>query len=145
LPDDVARKSSAVSLQKPRKGKQGVAVSFSIPRVADKLNAMGPGDAFVDTDLRLLAQECIDLDERNEAIARAEQQARIRRDRTAVTHEVVDQWRRRERLGRMQTTRKGQCSDGDFNRGPMAVWLARLWAAKLDYNVLDTPRGGGFM
>lgn len=34
---------------------------------------------------------------------------------------------------------QGQCSDGDFNRGPMAVWLARLWAAKLDYNVLDTP------
>ena len=34
---------------------------------------------------------------------------------------------------------QGQCSDGDFNRGPMAVWLARLWEAMLDYNLLDTP------
>ena len=41
----------------------------------DKLNAMGPGDAFVDTDLHLLAQECIDLDERNEAAIRAQEQA----------------------------------------------------------------------
>jgi hypothetical protein len=34
---------------------------------------------------------------------------------------------------------QGQCSDGDFNRGPMTVWLARLWAAMLDYNLLDMP------
>lgn len=34
---------------------------------------------------------------------------------------------------------QGQCSDGDFNRGPMAVWLARLWVARLDCNLLDTP------
>jgi len=34
---------------------------------------------------------------------------------------------------------QGQCSDGDFNRGPMAVWLARLWEAMLHYNMLDTP------
>ena len=36
---------------------------------------MGPGDAFVDTDLRLLAQECIDLDDKAEAAIRAEEQA----------------------------------------------------------------------
>jgi hypothetical protein len=34
---------------------------------------------------------------------------------------------------------QGQCSDGHFNRGPMAVWLARLWEQLVDYNLLDTP------
>ena len=34
---------------------------------------------------------------------------------------------------------QGQCSDENFSRGPMAVWLARLWTAMLGYNVLDTP------
>lgn len=34
---------------------------------------------------------------------------------------------------------QGQCSDGDFNRGPMTVWLVRLWEALLGYNLLDTP------
>lgn len=34
---------------------------------------------------------------------------------------------------------QGQCSDGDFNRGPMAVWLARLWESFLNYNLFDIP------
>jgi hypothetical protein len=34
---------------------------------------------------------------------------------------------------------QGQCADGDFNRGLMAVWLARLWEALVDFNLLDTP------
>ncbi|MFO0108115.1 MAG: hypothetical protein ACK52H_12740 [Burkholderiales bacterium] len=34
---------------------------------------------------------------------------------------------------------QGQCSDEAFNRGPMAVWLARLWESLLSYNLLDTP------
>ena len=34
---------------------------------------------------------------------------------------------------------QGQCCDGDFNRGPMAVWLARLWENLLDYTLLDIP------
>lgn len=34
---------------------------------------------------------------------------------------------------------QGECSDGDFNQGPMVVWLARLWEALWDYNLLDTP------
>lgn len=33
---------------------------------------------------------------------------------------------------------QGQCSDRDFSRGPMAVWLARLWQALVHYNLLDT-------
>ena len=47
----------------------------SLTRMADKLNAMGPGDAFVDTDLRLLAQECIDWDARDLAAMREQEQA----------------------------------------------------------------------
>lgn len=34
---------------------------------------------------------------------------------------------------------QGQCSDEYFNRGPMVVWLARLWEALLHYNLLDIP------
>lgn len=34
---------------------------------------------------------------------------------------------------------QGRCCDGDFNRGPMAVWLLRLWEALLHYNLLDVP------
>lgn len=34
---------------------------------------------------------------------------------------------------------QGQCCDGDFNRGPMAVWLARLWESLLNYNLMDIP------
>lgn len=34
---------------------------------------------------------------------------------------------------------QGQCTDGDFKRGPMAVWLARLWETLLNYNLFDTP------
>lgn len=34
---------------------------------------------------------------------------------------------------------QSQCFDGDFNRGPMVVWLARLWENLLSYNLLDTP------
>ena len=34
---------------------------------------------------------------------------------------------------------QGQCCDGDFNPGPMAVWLARLWESLLYYNLMDIP------
>lgn len=33
---------------------------------------------------------------------------------------------------------QGRCSDANFNRGPMAVWSARLWEQLLNYNLLDT-------
>lgn len=32
---------------------------------------------------------------------------------------------------------QGQCTGDDFNRGPMVVWLTRLWEALLNYNLLD--------
>ena len=74
LPDDVARKAVQFLYKTPQ-GETRCRSFFSIPRMAAKLDAMGPGDAFVDTDLRLLAQECIETDESYEAAVRAEEQA----------------------------------------------------------------------
>ena len=34
---------------------------------------------------------------------------------------------------------QGVCYDGDFSPGPMVVWLARLWGALLNYDLLATP------
>ena len=74
LPDDVA--SEAVQfLYKTPQGETRCRSFFSLPRMVAKLEAMGPGDVFVDTDLRLLAQECIEMDERHEAAVRAQEQA----------------------------------------------------------------------
>lgn len=46
---------------------------FSILRIGEKLNVMGPGEAFVDTNLNLLTQECVALDDQElaEEAARA--------------------------------------------------------------------------
>ena len=74
LPDDVAREAVQFLYKTPQ-GETKIRRFFSIPRMSAKLDAMGPGDAFVDTDLRLLAQECIDLDDEAEAAIRAEEQA----------------------------------------------------------------------
>lgn len=74
LPDDVAREAVQFLYKTPQ-GETRIRRFFSIPRMSAKLEAMGPGDVFVDTDLRLLAQECIEQDEIAEAIIRAEVQA----------------------------------------------------------------------
>lgn len=74
LPDDVA-KDAVQFLYKTPQGETRRRNFFSIPRMAAKLEAMGPGDVFVDTDLRLLAQECVDLDDRHEAAMRREEQS----------------------------------------------------------------------
>ena len=74
LPDDVARKAVQFLYKTPQ-GETRRRSFFSIPRMAAKLEAMGPGDAFVDTDLRLLAQECMESDEKHDAAMRAEEQA----------------------------------------------------------------------
>jgi len=72
LSDDVARKSVQMIYKTPV-GETRVRKFFDIPRMADKLTAMGPGDAFVDTDLGALTLECIDLDVREEAARQAEE------------------------------------------------------------------------
>ena len=74
LPDEVAR-TAVQFLYKTSKGETRIKPFFDIPRMSAKLDAMGPGDAFVDTDLRLLANECIEIDAQHEAKTRAEAQA----------------------------------------------------------------------
>jgi predicted ATPase len=74
LPDEVAR-TAVQFLYKTSKGETRIKPFFDIPRMSAKLDAMGPGDAFVDTDLRLLANECMEIDAQHEAKARAEAQA----------------------------------------------------------------------
>lgn len=72
LTDDVARQSVQMLYKTPM-GETRVRKFFDIPRIAKKLEAMGPGDAFVDTDLKVLTVECIAEDERLEIAARAQE------------------------------------------------------------------------
>lgn len=64
LQDEVARHS----VQFVYRGRDGGTRSrpfFSLPRIGEKLSYMGPGEAFVDTDLNALTDECIALDEQD--------------------------------------------------------------------------------
>lgn len=62
LGDDVARQAVQFIYKTPD-GESRIRHFFEVPRIGDKLRVMGPGDAFVDTDLSALTQECIALDE----------------------------------------------------------------------------------
>jgi predicted ATPase len=62
LEDDVARKS----VQFVYKNEQGATLIrpfFSIPHISKKLDFMGAGEAFIDTDLNELTKECLTLDD----------------------------------------------------------------------------------
>lgn len=61
LDDDLARQAVQFIYKTPE-GESRIRPFFDIPRIGEKLSVMGPGDAFVDTDLKLLTQECIELD-----------------------------------------------------------------------------------
>jgi predicted ATPase len=61
LDDDVAR-DSVQFVYKNDKGETKIRPFFSIPRIGAKLDYMGAGEAFVDTDLMALTQECVALD-----------------------------------------------------------------------------------
>lgn len=65
LPDDVARRAVLLAYKTPA-GETRIRRFFDVPRMAAKLQGMGPGDAFVDTDLKLLTQECMALDRQEE-------------------------------------------------------------------------------
>lgn len=65
LPDDVARRAVLLAYKTPA-GETRIRRFFDVPRMATKLQGMGPGDAFVDTDLKLLTQECMVLDRQEE-------------------------------------------------------------------------------
>ncbi|WP_242201013.1 MULTISPECIES: ATP-binding protein [unclassified Pseudomonas] len=57
LPDDVA-KLSVRFVYRSFDGDTQTIPLFTVPRMADKLRIMGPGEAFVDTSLTDLAKEC---------------------------------------------------------------------------------------
>jgi predicted ATPase len=61
MTDDIARESVKF-LYKSTHGETRIRPFFSVHRISEKLSSMGPGDAFVDTDLRQLARECMTLD-----------------------------------------------------------------------------------
>lgn len=61
LSDAMARQAVQFIYKTPQ-GETKVRRFFDIPRINEKLRCMGPGDAFVDTDLRALTEECIALD-----------------------------------------------------------------------------------
>lgn len=63
LPDDIAKKSVQL-IYKSKDGATQIRRFFDIPRIAGKLDLMGAGDAFIDTNLIDLAQECHELDSR---------------------------------------------------------------------------------
>jgi len=66
LNDETARQAVQFVYKSPH-GLTGVRRFFEIPRIGEKLRMMGPGEAFVDTDLALLTSECIALDRADEA------------------------------------------------------------------------------
>ncbi|MGL5384774.1 MAG: AAA family ATPase [Enterobacterales bacterium] len=61
LEDDIARKAVQFVYKSPE-GHSQVRRFFDIPRINDKLSYMGPGEAFVDTNLQELSDECVSLD-----------------------------------------------------------------------------------
>lgn len=60
--DDAIASDAVQFVYKGPNGQTGVRPFFSIPRVAEKLKYMGPGEAFIDTNLHELTDECIHLD-----------------------------------------------------------------------------------
>ncbi len=61
MTDDIARQAVQFVYKSPQ-GLTGVRRFFDIPRIGEKLTVMGPGEAFVDTDLILLTEECVTQD-----------------------------------------------------------------------------------
>jgi predicted ATPase len=62
LEDELARKAVHFVYKSPN-GETRVRLLFEIARIADKLQFMGPGEAFADTDLRALTKEGLALDD----------------------------------------------------------------------------------
>lgn len=63
LDDNIARKGVQY-VYKSLRAQTRVRRFFDIPRINEKLVIMGPGEAFIDTDLQLLTNENIQLDEK---------------------------------------------------------------------------------
>lgn len=70
LDDDVAREAVQFVYKSPR-GQTRVRRFFELPGIGEKLNYMGPGEAFVDTNLAALTDECVALDAAEDAAEEA--------------------------------------------------------------------------
>lgn len=75
LDDDVAREAVQFVYKNPR-GQTRVRRFFELPGIGEKLNYMGPGEAFVDTNLAALTDECVALDAAEDAAKDAEEAAK---------------------------------------------------------------------
>ncbi|EGW23393.1 AAA family ATPase [Methylobacter tundripaludum] len=62
--EDATARESVQFIYKNDKGETRARPFFSIPRIGEKLTYMGPGEAFIDTDLTALTQECVAFDEK---------------------------------------------------------------------------------
>jgi predicted ATPase len=67
LEDDLAKKAVQFIYKTPQ-GESRIRPFFDIPRIAEKLNYMAPGDALVDTDLAALTKECIGMDSSGDSL-----------------------------------------------------------------------------
>jgi predicted ATPase len=74
--DDDTAKESVIFVYKTPQGATRVRPFFSIPGIGDKLDVMGAGEAFVDTDLFALTARCVQMDDEDE---RAKQEAAEKR------------------------------------------------------------------
>lgn len=70
LPDETARQAVQFVYKNPA-GQTRVRPFFANERIARKLEVMGPGEAFVDTDLSALTDECVRQDDEADARMRA--------------------------------------------------------------------------
>ena len=61
--EDAIARESVQFVYKNDKGETRTRPFFKLPKISEKLDYMGPGEAFVDTDLVALTQECVALDE----------------------------------------------------------------------------------
>jgi predicted ATP-binding protein involved in virulence len=68
--DDAVARQAVQFIYKSPEGETRVRPFFSVPGIDAKLASMGPGEAFVDTDMVALAETCVALDA-TEAAARA--------------------------------------------------------------------------
>lgn len=75
LDDDVARES-VLFVYKTPEGFTRARPFFSLPGVGEKLDLMGPGEAFVDTDLVALTATCVELDKQDAAAEEVEKKAK---------------------------------------------------------------------
>ena len=76
--DDETAKKGVIYLYKTPQGHTKSIPFFSIPSLAKKLTVMGPGEAFVDTNLTKLADEIAGLDG-EEALKHASSSSQRRR------------------------------------------------------------------